>query len=85
MDDVGGEDWEYWLGVVGVEDLDLDGNSHRCNNIALSNLDALPKITAQKLYVKGLDRAGNVIQYDYSFMRLDLPSQLEDIAIRFDI
>ena len=48
------------------------------SNIALSNLEALPKMTAQKLHVKGLDRAGNIVQYDYSFMRLDLPSQLED-------
>ena len=48
------------------------------NNIALRNLDALPKMTAQELHVKRLDRAGSIIQYDYSFMRLDLPSQLED-------
>ena len=76
---------EYWVNdgtktsiALNVTTLINERSTLNFNNIALSNLEALPKMTAQKLHVKGLDRAGNIVQYDYSFMRLDLPSQLED-------
>jgi hypothetical protein len=71
---------QYWIDNGTKQTIGLTANASNLNfnNIALSQISTLSANAEHKLYLKAIDRAGNETQYDYSFMRLDLPELTED-------
>jgi hypothetical protein len=71
---------QYWINNGTKQTIGLTTNTSdlNFNNIALSQISNLTTNSEHKLYLKAIDRAGNETQYDYSFMRLNLPGLLDD-------
>ena len=68
---------EYWVNDGSRQAIGLTSTLD-FNNVSLNAISTLSKNTEHKFHLKSIDRAGNETQYDYSFMRLDLPEMTED-------